>query len=72
MARGIKPPRGSADDTSSHIPDAAEQLFRKLGYEKTTVADIVSQIAARWLSHLGGELAWVVAVGAPIALPGAA
>ena len=75
-------PREGADDTSSRILDAAEHLFRTLGYEKTTVgdiakatdmspaniyrffhnkADIVSQIADRWLSRLDEDLARVAA-----------
>ena len=67
-----------AEDTRGRILDAAADLFRTLGYEKTTVADIakatdmspaniyrffenkadiIAQVADRWLYSMDSELA---------------
>jgi AcrR family transcriptional regulator len=38
------PARSKPDDTRARIMDAAEALFRRLGYGKTTVADIAADL----------------------------
>ncbi|MGE0713927.1 MAG: TetR/AcrR family transcriptional regulator [Alphaproteobacteria bacterium] len=38
-------PRASADETRSRIVEKADELFRRMGFAKTTVADIAGELA---------------------------
>src|SRR5882757_298163 len=40
----IAPAKAKPDDTRARIMDAAEALFRRLGYGKTAVADIAAEL----------------------------